>query len=688
MEKKSDFILEIGTEEIPARFLLPLFEEIKAKTERSLKENRLLFEKIECFGTMRRIVLGIYSLNEKQLDAELKIKGPSKKHSLNEDGSFSQVALSFAKSKGVNEKDLFFEKVNEVEYLFAIKKEKGRMIKELFNEVIPQIIYSIYLPISMKWGSGEYSFIRPVHYITAFYGGKLVNLKLFGLKSSNYSRAHKFLFNNKKIKFFGKSIGDYKVFLKKFGVLPNFEERKNIIAEQAKAIQKSEKLDEDLLNENANLVENPILLKGFYRKDFCNSIPNEVIYSVIKKQQKCFPSKSGNLFFIVADGRSNGEISQGYEQVVNARLSDAKFFYEEDIKIPLSDFIDKTKKIIFLEKAGSLFDKTLRLKSLVAYIAEQLNFAENKDKLIRATQLAKFDLSTHLVGEFPDLSGIMGRYYSLLSGEDPIVADAIKEQYLPGFFGDKVPDSMFGAILGIADRIDSISSCFAAGIIPSGSEDPYGLRRAALGIISIILFKDIKISLSDLIDESLSLLKSDDSNDLAQKIKDFILQRFKMVLENDGLEKDIADSILTVADILPEAYCKAFAIKSVRDKEWFDKILLASDRVKRICKGYRGSIDKSLFLEKEEKELYDFFILKQKDFNEKTLKRDFVSSLKVLSEFADILNTFFDKVLVMHEDEKIKNNRLALLSQILSLFEAYADFSKILVLEKTKNENE
>ena len=676
-----DLIIEIGTEEIPARFLQPMFSDLAAKTEKLLAQKRLTSGRIEVFGTMRRIIISATDVPAMQPDAQLKIKGPSKEKAFSKDGTPTKTAQAFAASKGVSLDGLILEKVNNVEYVFAIKDEKGLPSEEVLKTAAAELLSSAYLPISMKWGKGDHSFIRPIHYISAFFGGKPLPCEAAGIVSGEEVPSHRALSEGKKAKFRGKTVEEYKKFLKGLGVIAENRTRKEMIEKNiAGALDHGEKglsPDPELIAEVSDLVEDPRVLKGMYKRELCGAIPQEVISTVIKKQQKCFPVQGSNTFFIIADGRDFREISAGYEQVVNARLADAKFFYDEDLKHPVSHYVEKTKKITYLEKAGTMMDKTLRMRELCGFIADQLGADGSVAmKARKAAELAKFDLATHLVGEFPSLAGVMGRCYALAAGEDPAVALALMEQYLPAFAGDELPVSIEGAILGLSDRFDTIASCFSAGIVPTGSEDPYALRRSAQGIVAIMLGGNMRLSLSRVLEKAFELSGGEPS--LREKASDFILQRFRAVLENDGSGREIAESVLASADIFTDSYCRAFEIKNALSQGWLRDVAVSADRVKRICpREALSPADPSMFVEDEEKKLYASYLSVKDAFRSKADALEHAAALKELAPIAGPLAVFFEKVLVMHEDPGLKRNRLALLSQIRDLFEQYADLSKI-----------
>jgi len=680
---KKDLLIEIGVEEVPARFLEPLLSEFCEKTKKLLAESRLDLDSVRTLGTMRRLVIFVSGLEEKQKDVSLKIKGPSKAQAFDANGAPTKTAHAFASSKGIPVESLIVEKINNSDYVFAVKEEKGLPSKKILKDLIPKIVSSVYLPISMKWQNAEFSFIRPIHYALAVYGKEAIKFNIAGINSAGFVKAHRFLFEDKKISAGqSASMSAHEDLLKKYGIVLDGRERRGSIKAQLDKFSSKMRgkvvVDESLLNETADLVENPKVLKGTYRQEFAESLPQEVIFTVIKKQQKCFPVSGENIFFVVADGKSHEEISAGYAQVVNARLSDAKFFYDEDRKVALGTNVEKMKKITYHEKIGSMWEKMQRVQRLSVLLAKMLGASEDQTvKISRSAELAKSDLSTHMVGEFPDLAGIMGKYYASLAGEDKDVSEAVLEHYLPRYSGGELPSGFLGAVLGLSDRMDTIASCFSTGIIPTGSEDPYALRRAAQGIVSIILGKNFSISISRLTEEALKMSGSSDPS-LKNKIVEFICQRLKAVLENEGIRYDVAEAVLKNCDDMVSAYCKAFEIQKVLSADWFSKLVESADRVRKICASASGGpVDASSFIEKGEKDLYATLEKVSIDVKKSLEQKDLGSALKGLSALSLPLGKFFEDIMVMHEDMKIRNNRLALLKEVESLYLMFADFSKI-----------
>ncbi|MCX5750031.1 MAG: glycine--tRNA ligase subunit beta [Candidatus Saganbacteria bacterium] len=682
---KTNFLLEIGVEEVPARFLDGVLQSLCENVKKALEERRVGFDAIQVCGTMKRLVLFVEGILEKQQDMMSEVKGPPKKIAFNPDGTATKAALGFAASQDLKPKDLIVRQTNEGEYVYAVRNEKGISTKKVLTDVIPKAILSIHLPISMKWQDGDISFIRPIHYIMAFLGKDPVRFSVGKISASDKTLGHRFLSDSVMHAYNGGAdLQKFEEFLEKLGVMLDREKRKSRIIKGIKNHEERTKekifADEDLINEVSNIVEYPQVLEGKFDRQFIMVLPQDVIYTVVKNQQKCFPAQQSGSFLIVADGVKEKEIISGYEQVVNARLHDAKFFYDEDVKIPLDKNIEKMKKIVYHEKIGSMWDKTRRIVKLSCWLAAQLT--DNKETIAqveRAAELSKADLATHMVGEFSSLAGAMGREYSLVAGEDIRISRAIYEHYLPRFAGDAVPTEVQGAVIGIADRMDSIASCFAADIIPTGSVDPYGLRRAASGIVSIMMKKNIGIPLSKLAEKSMEILNISDAGKKG-RIIDFIKQRLKVVLEGEGVRYDVCDSVLAISDDLIPAYCKAFEIMKALEDAWLKAVILAADRINRIVGDAKTSnIDTEAFTQSEERELYRNYCQIKDIVKEHLSGKEYAKALfdyKVMTRPVDV---FFEKVLVMHQDDKVRANRLALLNGVKSLYMMFADFSKIVI---------
>ncbi len=676
-----NFLLEIGIEEIPARFLTMIVEDLRAKLESALKDKSIGYVKVSGFGSMKKIIAYVDGISEKQADTVSETRGPARLAAFDADGKPTKAAEGFAASQGLNVKDLSIREMGGKEYLFAVKDRKGKKTKEVLALILPDILKSLYMPISMKWGEGDYVFIRPVHYILAILGKDIVKFTAGDIKSSSKTKGHRFLSGNKPCVFsLTADIDAYEKFQKKLGVIIDGNKRRAVITSYLAAYEKKTGhvvlRDDELINETADLTENPVLLTASFDKQFINALPEAVIATVVKKQQKCFPVKGSGDFIIVSDGKSSKNITAGYSQVVNARLADAKFFFDEDKKTSPDANHEKLRKVIYFEQAGSMWDKTVRMADLASYIAGQIG-ETNVEHVKRAALLSKSDLVTHLVGEFSGLAGIMGSEYAKLSGESALVAQAVYEHILPRFPGDDMPKSRVGACVALSDRVDALAACFSCGMIPSGSQDPYGLRRAAAGIVGIMLAMDIKIIVSDVINKSLSTMGKQ-NDETCSKILEFIRQRIKNLLETEGVRYDVADAVIGVSTMIPDTYCRAYAIKSVIGQDWFNSIVMVQDRISRIAaKAPSGEFDANLFDETEKPLFHAYESARTTLAQAKEKYND--SALRILSALSAPVADYFEKVLVMAPEPLLRNNRLSFLKALEGLYLGYADFQKIVL---------
>lgn len=619
---------------------------------------------------MKRISLFIEGLDHKQTDIVKEIKGPPKNIAFDGKNMPTKAAQGFARANGLNVSDLIVKKNDTGEYIYALKKEKGIETKKILKSFIPELLESLYLPVSMRWMDGSHNFIRPVHSILSLYGSDLIAFNIFGIDSSKFKHSA--------------DLNVYKNFLKKEEVVIDGFERKNIILKKIKYFEDAcnEKVlqGENLLNESANIVENPRVILGCFDPGFIDILPKDVIYTIVAEQQKCFPFLKSGRFLIVTDGKDNKQIISGYEKVMNARLTDAKFFYDEDKKNLLQNNLEKMKKIIYHEQLGSMWDRVNRITILSSCIAgDILGKRDILDIVKRISMLSKADLITHMVSEFSSLAGIMGKEYSLLQGEDNRVAAGIYDHYLPRFAGDNLPQNIEGAIVGLSDRLDLISGCFIKGLIPSGSQDPYGLRRAAQGIVAIIIGKNMEIPLNQIVLKSIDLYGANDYN-AKNLIMDFIKQRLKNILISENVKYDICDAVLQNAEDLVSSYCKAFIISKSIKEDWLKGIILTQDRISRIAKKVENSqFDENGFIEDAEKDMLQIYLKTKNIYVNNMNKKEYDKALNILKDLTAPVESYFDKILVMHEDVKLKNNRLALLKSIENMYLQFADFSKIVI---------
>ena len=696
----NNVVLEIGTEEIPAQYMENALKDLNRLAKKYLEESSINHKEIKVYGTPRRLILFIFHIKDKQEDIFQKIKGPAYSIAYNKDSQPQKPALKFAQSQGVNVGDLIVEDTKKGKYIFASKSIIGQPTIELLSQIFPKIIKGMQFPKSMSWGEKSLRFIRPIRWILALYGNKIIKFNLNGLDSENITYGHRLL-APQKIKI--SSTQEYFKKLEKSYVIIDPQIRENIVKTDLKQIIKEingkKIINEKQLKEIVYLVEYPNAILGRYDKKYLE-LPKDVLTVVMEKHQKYFPVFKNKdellpLFIVIINNSKKyaSKIREGNENVLRARLEDAKFFYHEDQKIPLEKRVDKLKNVIFQENLGSLFDKTKRLELLCDYISDSLQVEQKvKKDLLRSAHLCKADLVTEMVKEFPELQGIMGKEYAILSGERKEVAEAIFEHYLPRFSGGRLPLTKSGMILGIADKVDSIIGCFVMGLTPTGSQDPYGLRRQSRGKIAIILKNNLQISLKDIIWKSLSLYKESvsvelkiDENEIASQILYFLKQRVKNIFLEDGIRYDVIDAVLAVdsdGDVVDIKH-RIKAIEELYNQPIFGKILNSSSRVLNLSKNSEETeIDRSLLKEKAEVRLYHNYENIYPRIKEFISNKEYKKVFNLLGDLCKPVDEFFDQVLVMDKDEEIRKNRISLIKKIGILFNQVADLSKIILVKE------
>ena len=692
--EKKDFLLEIGVEELPARFLDPALQELAQSAKQILAEQRLSYEDIKTYGAPRRMALLVSGLANSQESLLKEVKGPAAKVAYNPDGSPSKALLGFSRSQGVDINDLSKKTVNKVEYVFAVKQESGLPAMEVLKAAAPALIAGLHFPKPMRWGDLEMRFARPIRWIVALLGGIIVEFTFAGCTAGRLSSGHRFLVQKPV------EINDASQYVEKMleaFVTVDQEGRRNTIIkqveEQAALAGGLAEMDEDLLNEVNNLVEYPTAFTGAFSAEYLK-LPKEVLVTLMREHQRYFPivQADGSLlpqFIAVRNGDAYHleTVQAGNEKVLRARLADADFFFREDLKTPLADKVPGLAKIVFQETLGTVFDKVTRLDALVVYIAGLLGADETVlQQARRAAYLAKADLVTNMVYEFPELQGSMGREYAGRCGEEPEVAAAVFEHYQPRFAGDDLPETMPGKILSIADKIDNITGSFAIGIRPSGSQDPYALRRQALGISNILLSGQIDMSLTDLVAaayrgyEGKVQLKVD-LPEVAAEIVEFFGQRFKGILEERGYAYDTIDAVMAAGiDNINDVLLRAEALTGLRPNPAFNDLLNTFVRANNLAKNATNDqIDPALLTDESEKELYRRLTEVANESAGLVAAKDYRSLLAAVAALQEPIARFFDEVMVMVEDEKVKINRLALLRDLAALVKQVADLSKIVV---------
>ncbi len=681
------FLLEIGTEDLPARFIKPALNQLGENTLKILGEHYISCSGTKVYGTPRRLAVIADGIPEIQEDRTKEVFGPSVKVAYDSEGKPTNAAIGFAKSQGIPVEKLIIKKKDKGEYVVAIIDEKGVPVKEIIPDILKKIVLSMHFPKSMRWGAGSIRFARPIRWLLALFDNEAVKFEIEGIKSNNLTKGHRFL---SPAAFQIKEIPGYRKLLANNYVIVDIEERKRIISEKmAKMLAETNEKpveDEELLDTVANLVEYPVPVIGNFSPEYLK-LPKELLVTVMKGHQKYFAvqNNEGNItnkFVIVSNTteENSGVVKAGAERVIKARFEDARFYYEEDIKKPLYERIEELKKVTFQEELGSLYAKIERMTILAEFLADRL-IPDIKDLVIRAAKLSKTDLITGVVREFPELQGIMGRYYAIENGESVQVAEAIKEHYQPLHSGGALPASDTGALLSIADKMDNIASFFSIGLIPSGSEDPFALRRQAIGIISILFDKGYEITLRELVNKALVNVVDDNARkEIEAKILQFFKGRIETILSDYGYSYDIIQAVLPFStDIyLKQLTQRLEALKRYKEHESYSDFLIAIKRVYNIIPGKPlPEINTGIFEEKHEINLKEKLDSINEGLSRMIEKSEYYEAFLLLSSITDVINSFFDNVLVMDKREHIKLNRLALLKSIQEVSVKLADFSKL-----------
>ena len=684
-----ELLLEIGTEEIPAGFIPQALMDLESLAKKELEANRIDFNGVKTLGTPRRLVLMLESVSEKQRDEETKKIGPSKQAAFDEKGNPTKAAIGFAKSQSVPVQSLTLVHTDKGEYVSAVKKETGRPTFEVLSFLLPKWVLSIPFQKSMRWADVSIRFARPIHWILALFGGEVVPFEVGNIQSGNRTYGHRFMHAGPI------SINDVQSYLQKtreaFVIVDPVERKKRIeegmIREGARVSGKILK-DEELLDEVNFLVEYPVALCGTFDNKFL-SLPREILVHSMKEHQRYFPLVDDHgvlLSHLVClsniHPKNQEVVVKGNEKVLRARLSDAAFFFEDDLKISLEQRVGQLKKVVFQAKLGTSYEKVMRFKGLALWMTERID-PKLRELVERTSLLCKADLVTGMVGEFPKLQGIVGREYARLSREKPEVAEAIYEHYLPGFAGDRLPSSPIGDIVSIADKMDTVVGCFGVGLVPTGTADPFGLRRQAIGIIRIVLEKKYPISLRGLIEESQKQLGEKMERPVEQvkeEVLDFFRVRYQNFLLDKGIPFDVTEAVLSISfDELLDVQGRLDALRKAREWVDFESIVVAFKRAINILKGSppKKELNPSLFAETAEQNLYQSFLKARERIGLHLNKRDYSSALLEMTRMKKPIDDFFEGVMVMVEDEGIRNNRLALLDEIGKLFLRIADFSKL-----------
>lgn len=685
-----DILLELGLEEVPARFIRAAVKQLQDKTVKWLDDNRIGYASIDMYATPRRFTIKIAGASERQTDVQEEAKGPSRKIALDESGSWSKAAIGFARSQGVEPDSLFFKELNGVEYVYAQKSSTGIETESLLPEALAQIVASMNFPKNMRWGAREMKFVRPIRWIVALFGEQVIPLEIAGVKAGRITKGHRFLGGEIEIG----SPEEYVEKLRGQFVIADIGERERLIVSQIESLAAangwSVPMKEDLLEEVLFLVEYPTALFGTFDPDFLN-IPQEVLITSMREHQRYFPVLNGQggllpFFVTVRNGNdvSLAQVSKGNEKVLRARLSDARFFYSEDQKLPIATALGKLETIVYHEELGTVADKVRRIGAIAHALAELSGAAPDElADVDRAAAICKFDLVTQMVYEFPELQGIMGEDYARKAGEREPVAKAVFEHYQPRFAGDAAPASRIGAFVSIADKIDTLAGCFSIGIIPTGSQDPYALRRAASGIVQILLEHKLPLKLHALIELALDVhaqarpLKLG-KEDTARELYDFFALRVKNAFAAD-VRYDVVDAAMAAGyDDVPSAIRRGAALMAAVQQPEMKTTVEAFNRVNNLA-AKAESLDTNplTYSEEVETELYNGWKDIHPAYLQQLQEGGEQAALQQLSYLKTAITNYFDKVMVMADDLQVRSNRLGLLANISADIRQFADFGRL-----------
>ncbi|MDI7831954.1 glycine--tRNA ligase subunit beta [Enterococcus faecalis] len=690
-----DLLLEIGLEEMPAHVVTPSRIQLEEKVIKFLDEHHLDYETVQSFATPRRLAVKVTAIPEKQADVEEEVKGPAKKIALDAEGNWSKAAQGFVRGQGVTTEDIVFKELNGVEYVYVTKFTKGQSAKEVLTK-LNDVITSLTFPVTMHWANYDFEYIRPIHWIVALLDDEVIPFNVLDVTTGQTSRGHRFLGDDVTFQ----HANEYETKLKEQFVVVQPNERKQMIVDQANALAAEKNwqlaLDEELLEEVTNLVEYPTAFVGSFDEKYL-SVPDEVLVTSMKEHQRYFEVRNdqGLLMphFIAVRNGDNVHLEnviKGNEKVLIARLEDAEFFYNEDKKLTIEACVEKLKNVTFHEKIGSIYEKMQRVALIAQIIGRKVGLSEDElEDLKRASEIYKFDLVTNMVGEFPELQGIMGEKYALLQGEKPAVATAIREHYLPTSSEGELPETAIGAVLALADKLDSVFSFFSVVMIPTGSNDPYALRRQTYGVIRIIEDKGWTFPLVQLQTEVDEAVNQDVEkygvllNEGQAEVVEFVKARLRQLLMTKNVRHDIIDAVVSAEQAdLSKLFASANILKSRFEDQDFKPSMEALTRVINLAKkgqellgDTEEGIDPSLFENKAEKELYQAV----NDLSEAFATRTIAENYEALVNLRPLIDAYFNETMVMVEDEKVKQNRLKQLMQIAKMALSIASLDLLIV---------
>ena len=689
--RKESFLLEIGTEEIPARFIGPALAQLEKNARNALAEARLTWGEIYTYGTPRRLALLVGGLVEKQEDLSEQKKGPAKEAAFDTAGNPTKAALGFARSQGITVDQFLIQTVEGVEYVFAARRQVGEDVFAVLPSLCVGLIRSLSFPKPMFWHSKDIRFARPIRWLTALYGSVEIPFDYAGLTAGRKTAGHRFLAPGPLDL---PNATAYLSTMEEHFVLVDPARRQREIVRQveqaASSVGGRSIVDRELLIEVVNLVEYPKAVVGKFAPEYLK-IPQEVLITAMRAHQRYFPvfEEKGSLlpyFIAISNGTRDDyldNVRAGNERVLRARLADARFFFAEDCKLALADYVARLDEIVFLEPLGTMRKKTERLMQLCGSLSKEANLSSQESETVeRAAFLAKADLLTHMVCEFPELQGTMGMHYARLSGESDAVARAVAEHYAPRHAADFPAETLPGAILAVADKMDTLAACFGLGLIPSGSQDPYALRRSASGVVATILAHGLTIPLDRLCQIAMAGLSATitrPADEVVQEMEEFLLQRVRFLFAEKSLRYDVIDAALGAeSSDLPGLLSRAKLLQAMLDTPELTQILMPFNRAGNLTRGrHEGTVLPQLFISSAEEELYRAAKQAAAILEPAAARGDFPAVFAALASLSVPIDGFFSAVMVMVEDEAVKENRLAMLTYVKGLFLVLGDLGKI-----------
>ncbi len=693
--QRQDFLYEIGVEEIPAGFIDKAMKKLESWFKEQLKQHKLSYEAMHLYSTPRRFAILIEQLQTMQEDEVMERIGPAERIAYDADGNLSKAGQGFLRGAGATEDDVYIKETDKGRYIGIRIEKKGQPAKDILKEICTGILREFNFPKSMRWNTREFTFARPVRWLLALLGEEIIPIRETGLKSDRYTWGNRWQKLENRIEIASPS--EYLQKLEAVKVIPQRERREQMIREQLANLEKSDNLhvimDERLIEICTDLVESPTAVAAEFDERFLR-LPEKIITSTLSEHQKCFAAedKDGKLvnkFIFISNGDPNYSdlIKLGNEKVIRPRLNDAEFYYDEDTAQPLESFVPRLEDVTFQAKLGTLLEKTGRIRNLCEFISKQVSLdAETATNADRAALLCKTDLVTTMLGEkeFTKLQGYIGGKYALQCGEPQDVATAIEEHYLPRGQNDGLPTTIPGALVAISDKLDTVCGIIGVDMIPTGSNDPFALRRAANGIVLIIDQFGFELSILDLIDHSFQLLeeKLEEKDHNKKIVRDFFKQRVDWLLQQKNIDYDVIASVMHIDySNIPDLVHRAQALQAFKTRDDFTRLVLGFKRVSNIIEeaGELKPVNPELLQEAAEKALYEGYVALEKRIVELLPKKDYTTCLDLLVEYGAAIDRFFDDVLVNTEDIPIRKNRYSLLSGIRKLFLRIADIAKIVV---------